>query len=226
MLLKPIVVIIFNGCIRYVVSWSARLTVMFFLYCSISYSSGPELKTLDSTSKHGNGMGVLFIMKEKLLSHPFLYIPDNVLTIGCELNWAYHFQNMETLPSPKNPFPLKPNSFEKLFNNPKFNDLKISTGGQIFNTSKLILCEASDVFEQLIFSESPDGRNTIHIEDINADAFAGVLRYILCKVLPDLQLDKHAEDWLKITHKFKLHALQVGMRYNTILKVFNFTQFY
>ncbi len=177
------------------------------MFNSIWHSSELELKTLDSTSKHGNVMGVFFISKEKLLNHPFLYIPDNVLTIACELNWALRSQNMETLPFPTTPFPLKPNNFERFFNNPKFNDLKISTGGQIFYACKLLLCEASDIFEQLIFSESPT--NTIHIEDINAAAFKGVLRYISCKVLPDLQLEEDAEDWLKITQKFKLYALQV-----------------
>lgn len=58
-------------------------------------------------------MGSFSISQEKLLSHPFLYIPDNVLTIGCELNWAIHKENMETLPSPKNPCPIKPNSLDK-----------------------------------------------------------------------------------------------------------------
>lgn len=152
-------------------------------------------------------MGSFSISQDKLLSHPFLYIPDNVLTIGCELNWAIHKENMETLPSPKNPFPLKPNSLDKFFNNPKFNDVKISTGGKIFHATKWVLCDASEIFEQLMFLESPDQINIL--EDINPDAFEGVLRYMFCKVLPDLQLEEHAEDWFKITHIFELRALQV-----------------
>ncbi|EFX82452.1 hypothetical protein DAPPUDRAFT_316665 [Daphnia pulex] len=175
---------------------------------NICHSSGQELQTLDSTFILGHKMGCFSISQEKLMSRPFLYIPDNVLTIGCELNWAFQSQNMGTLPSPKNPFPLKPNSLDKFFNNPKFNDVKISTGGKVFHATKWVLCDASDVFEQLIFSESPDGRNTINIEDINPVAFEGVLRYIFSKVLPDLHIEEHAEDWFKITHKFELHALQ------------------
>lgn len=170
-----------------------------------------EQKSIDSSSTHGTEIGGnYFIKRETLLRHPFVFTPDNVLTVGCQLTWAFRKENMTPLPTPVNPFPMKANSFEKFFNDPQFNDLKITAGGKDFYASKVLLSEASDVFEKIVKELPQSVRNSIDVNDVDVNAFENVLRFIYCKAIPDLKLFPDAENWLKIADKFHLHKLKVN----------------
>ena len=170
-----------------------------------------EKKLIDSSSTHGTNIGgSCFIQKPKLLEHPFAFVPDNVLTVGCQLIWRIHNELLTTFPALANPFPVKANSFEKFFNQPKFNDLKIIVGDTKFYGSKLLLSEASDVFQDKVENLPQSAANSIEVNDVDVKAFENVLRFIHYKAIPDLQLSADTENWLKIADKFHLHRLKVN----------------
>ncbi len=168
-------------------------------------------KLIDGSSTHGSQIGgSCFIPKEKLLKHPFVFVPDNVLTVGCQLIWTTHKEIITTFPVLKNPFPMKPNFLEKFFNHPKFNDLKITVGDKHFYASKLLLSEASDILQDIVEKLPESAANSIEVNDVDVKAFEDVLRFIHFKAIPDLQLSADAENWLKIADKFHFHRLKVN----------------
>jgi hypothetical protein len=189
-----------------------------------------EKKLIDSSSTHGTNIGgSCFIQKPKLLEHPFAFVPDNVLTVGCQLIWRTHKELLTTFPALANPFPVKANSFEKCFNQPKYNDLKIIVGDTKFYGSKLLLSEASDVFQDIVEKLPESAANSIEVNDVDVKAFENVLRFIHFKAIPDLQLAADAENWLKIADKFHFLTLKVNDKtifFGLDLRIISFIMFF
>ncbi len=154
-----------------------------------------------------------FVNREQLISCAFTRLPNNVLTIGCELSWCYDIgQDNFDFESPTTfSFQSKPSGLLTFFNDPIYNQFIIEIGEKTLYASKLLLAQKNSVFRALFansgFLDSQQ-KNSIRIDDVDPEAFEGVLKYWYTEAIPNIE-PSQAKEWLKICDRYDISSLKV-----------------
>lgn len=98
----------------------------------------------------------------------------------------------------------------ELFRSADYSDITVEVGLETFQAHKAILCARVPYFKRLFDSgmrESATGR--IKIEDVEADRFENVLKFIYSGQLPT-DLDERSESYLPIADKYGIEDLKLA----------------
>ncbi|XP_064553834.1 protein roadkill-like [Drosophila montana] len=136
------------------------------------------------------------------------YLPNDKLSIFCEIllltDTVCTCSRTQTINVPD--FKIS-ESFGKLFNNPKFSDVKIVTKGMEIYAHKNILAARSPVFEAMFSSATEENqRGVVTIDDMDPEVQIEMLRFIYTDHAPNLEM--MASDLLAASEKYFFEKLK------------------
>ena len=132
------------------------------------------------TANHGRGFGK-FISRKRLLDESNGLLPDDTLTICCQVEDVQDEQVADSGDSSCKRVKLQVSSdLEKHFDNRFLSDVTISVDGRDFWAHKVILAARSAVFAAMFHFEMQNKvvNNRVEVTDINQDVFEWLLRFM------------------------------------------------
>ncbi|KAG9508484.1 Protein roadkill, partial [Fragariocoptes setiger] len=152
-----------------------------------------------------------FVKRDFLLDESNGLLPDDKLTIYCEVNVVAESVNISGQSNTtqfKVPECRLSADFSSLFDNPEFSDVIIHADGREFHAHKNILSARSPMFRGMFSHDMKEMRqNRVEEPDIKPDVLEEMLRFIYSGKAPNL--DKLAEDLLSASNKYQLDRLKI-----------------
>ncbi|XP_064553796.1 protein roadkill-like [Drosophila montana] len=176
--------------------------------CSIMSHEETEQRRMFTMSHQAIVTFNTFINCYKLLDKTNNYLPNDKLSIFCEIilptDTVSTSGRTQTIDVPDSKIS---DNFGKLFNNPKFSDVKIVTKGMEIYAHKNILAARSPVFEAMFSSATEENqRGVVTIDDMDPEVQTEMLRFIYTDHAPNL--DKMSRDLLVASQKYSLPKLK------------------
>ncbi|XP_057649837.1 speckle-type POZ protein-like [Chionomys nivalis] len=157
------------------------------------------------------GWGITkFILRDFLFSTPCLLLPDDKLTLCCEVSVVQDCisiseQNMQ--PGIDVPKCTLVDDLGKLWENSRFTDCCVVVAGQEFQAHKAILAARSPVFRAMFEHDTEESRkNRIEIHDLKPEVFKAMMDFIYTGKEPDLH--SMADAVLAAADKYGLERLK------------------
>ncbi|CAO2599066.1 Speckle-type POZ protein [Lemmus lemmus] len=152
-----------------------------------------------------------FILRDFLLDHRDLLLPDDKLTLCCEMSVVQDCisiseQNMQ--PGIDIPRCTLADDLGELWGNPHFTDCCLVVAGQEFWAHKAILAARSPVFRAMFEHDTEERRNNcVEIHDLEPEVFKAMMSFIYTGKEPDL--DSMADAVLAAADKYGLECLKI-----------------
>ncbi|KAH0517681.1 Speckle-type POZ protein [Microtus ochrogaster] len=152
-----------------------------------------------------------FILRDVLLSLPDLLLPDDNLTLFCEVSMVQDYistseQNKQ--PRIRIPRCTLVDELGKLWENSRFTDCCLVVAGQEFQAHKAILAARCPVFRAMFRDDREENKkNRIEIHDLEPQVFKTVMGFIYTGKAPDLH--SKADAVLAAADKYGLVHLKV-----------------
>lgn len=152
-----------------------------------------------------------FVKRDFLLDESNGLLPDDKLTIYCEVNVVADSINVcgqnNTIQF-KVPECRLSADLSSIFENQDFSDVIISAKGKEFHAHKAILAARSPMFKGMFSHDMRESKqNRVEVTDIEPDVLEEMLRFIYTGKSPNL--DKMAEDLISAANKYQLDRLKV-----------------
>ncbi|XP_065206797.1 speckle-type POZ protein-like [Planococcus citri] len=153
-----------------------------------------------------------FIKNDELLNNEIKLLPQNTLTILCEVNFVKHeskidfpeqycFTDSET--DDVNPL----TEFEKLYTKEDYSDITIYVNGKPYPAHRTILAARSPVFAAMLKHNTKENQlSRIDVKDIDEQVFLEALRFIYTGKVQDLEI--LAFELLPVADKYDLKKLK------------------
>nr|XP_048281400.1 speckle-type POZ protein-like [Myodes glareolus] len=152
-----------------------------------------------------------FILRDFLRSLPHLLLPEDNLTLFCEVSVVQDYtsiseQNMQ--PRIAIPRCTLVDDLGELWENPRFTDCCLVVAGQEFQAHKAILAARSPVFRAMFKNDVEESKkNRIEIQDLEPQVFKIMMGFIYTGKAPDLH--SMADAVLAAADKYGLERLKV-----------------
>ncbi|XP_053435359.1 speckle-type POZ protein-like [Nycticebus coucang] len=183
---------------------------------SIIDAKGEENKAMESQQAYrfvqGKDWGFKkFIRRDFLLNEAHGLLPDDKLTLFCEVNLVQDSVNISgqnTRNMVKVPECRLADEIGGLWENSWFTDCCLCVAGQEFQAHKAILAARSPVFSAMFEHEMKENKkNRVEINDMEPDVFKEMMCFIYTGKAPNL--GKMAVDLLAAADKYALERLKV-----------------
>ena len=152
-----------------------------------------------------------FILRDVLLSLPHLLLPDDNLTLFCEVGVVQAYistSEQNTQPRLTIPRCTLVDDLGKLWENSRFTDCCLVVAGQEFRAHKAILAARSPVFRAMFKDDTEENKkNRIEIPDLEPQVFKTMMGFIYTGKAPDLHSSK-ADAVLAAADKYGLVHLK------------------
>lgn len=142
-----------------------------------------------------------FVKRDLLLDESSGLLPDDKLTIYCEVNVVTEAKEYSGQVSPfqsRVPTCRLPDDLEELFKSQEFSDVTIHANGREFKAHKAILAARSPMFKGMFSHAMKETKyNRVDVTDVDPDVLQEMLRFIYTgKTLlePRLQINKEQKD--------------------------------
>lgn len=186
------------------------------LQFGIINTKGEESRIMNSQRvvrfDQNEGWGITkFMFRDFLLSTPCLLLPDDKLTLCCEVSVVQDYitiseQNMQL--GIDMPRCTLVDELGELWENSHFTDCCLVVAGQEFRAHKAILAARSPVFRAMFEHDTEESRkNCIEIHDLEPEVFKAMMGFIYTGKEPDL--NSIADAVLAAADKYGLERLKV-----------------
>lgn len=123
-----------------------------------------------------------FVKRDLLLDESSGLLPDDKLTIYCEVNVVTEAKEYSGQVSPfqsRVPTCRLPDDLEELFRSKEFSDVTISANGREFRAHKAILAARSPMFKGMFSHDMKETKyNRVEVPDVDPDVLDEMLRFI------------------------------------------------
>lgn len=123
-----------------------------------------------------------FVKRDLLLDESSGLLPDDKLTIYCEVNVVTEAKEYSGQVSPfqsRVPTCRLPDDLEDLFKTQEFSDVTISASGKEFKAHKAILAARSPMFRGMFSHDMKESKfNRVEVPDVDPDVLSEMLRFI------------------------------------------------
>lgn len=123
-----------------------------------------------------------FIKQEDLLKEKNRYLPDDRLTLRCEVWYTVDGEGAPTAPSPRllrAPEPVLPRVWGEIYESRIFSDVVLILNGREFNAHRAILSARSPIFRAMFDRDLDEGRTSrVEISDLDEHTLIELLRFI------------------------------------------------
>ena len=152
-----------------------------------------------------------FILRDFLLSTPCFLLPDDKLTLCCEVSVVQDcisISEQNTQPGIDIPRCTLVDDLGELWENSSFTDCCLVVDGQEFRAHKAILAARSPVFRAMFEHDMEESRkNRIEIHDLEPEVFKAMMGFIYTGKEPDLH--NMADAVLAAADRYGLERLKV-----------------
>ncbi|XP_034356706.2 TD and POZ domain-containing protein 4-like [Arvicanthis niloticus] len=154
-----------------------------------------------------------FILLDFLLSQTELLLPDDRLTLLCEMSMeqgSFSITVQNTRPPINIPRCTLPDDLGELWESSLFTDCCLLVGGQEFRAHKAILAARSPVFRAMFEHEMKESlTNQVEIQDLDPQVFMEMMDFIYTGKVPHLHSHSMATGVLAAADKYGLEGLKV-----------------
>ncbi|XP_052034555.1 TD and POZ domain-containing protein 1-like [Apodemus sylvaticus] len=153
-----------------------------------------------------------FILRDFLLSHQHLLLPEDQLTICCKVSIAgaiFSMPGQNMTPAIKDPRHVLADDLGKLWENSIFTDCSLFVGGHEFRAHKAILAARSPVFRAMFEHEMQERlKNLVEIHDLDPQVFQEMMGFIYTWKAPNLKSYSMASGVLAAADRYGLEGLK------------------
>ncbi|CAO2587884.1 Speckle-type POZ protein [Lemmus lemmus] len=154
---------------------------------------------------------IKFILRDFLLDNRDLLLPDDKLTLCCEMSVVQDcisISEQNVQPGIDIPRCTLADELEELWENPHFTDCCLVVAGQEFQAHKAILAARSPVFRAMFEHDTEESKkNRIEIHDLEPEVFKAMVGFIYTGKEPDIHT--MADALLAAADKYGLERLKV-----------------
>ncbi|XP_031231883.1 TD and POZ domain-containing protein 5-like [Mastomys coucha] len=154
-----------------------------------------------------------FILRDFLFSDPLWFLPEDQLTLCCNVNIVGDFFSIprqNVTPAIKDPRHTLADDLGELWENSLFTDCSLFVAGHEFRAHKAILAARSPVFRAMFQHEMKESlTNQVEIHDLDPQVFKELMGFIYTEKAPHLHSHSMAAGVLTAADKYGLEGLMV-----------------